>query len=381
MTDPTATNEPAPPPLAAIRAAGAPKLTFAMIAALALVFAAEHLFAVAPWTGSLAPDNLTLLALGAMHRAAFADGEWFRLWTAATLHADIVHLLCNIVALSLGGIVLEGLLGRAWLLALFMLGALGGSLTSYFLNPGNVLAVGASGAILGLLTAAVVGSFRLPRGPDRTQLQTSLAQFSVPALIPMFTGVDYAAHLGGALTGGALGLLLLFSWPRSEPLPRFRGLARIFGVAGLLVLAYGFIRLAAAHDRYVAVANARGLIARMIPEAELPRTDLDAIARSMDLVARWPDDPRARMANAMRLVNAGDLATAESDLRHALAQDQVLTTFFPDRLLESAIRAQLVEVLRAANQPDAAREAAAPACTAGPNGAVPEPLRRLDVCP
>lgn len=370
-----------PQPPAALQDAGFPWLTCTMIAALTLVFAAEHLFAVAPWHGALAPDVLTLIALGGLDQASVTAGDWFRLWTAATLHADILHLVFNSVALYIGGAVLEGLLGRAWLLAVFLLGALGGSLLSYSLNPTNIVSVGASGAIMALLTAAFVSSFRLPDGPLRTPLQMSLLQMGIPALLPLFMGVDYAAHLGGALTGALLGLLLLRTWPRSEPLPKFRRLALLLNIAGLAALTHGAVRLAQTHHDYTGVATARTLYKNLIPDADLPNTDADMTARAEKLAADYPHDPRAHLANALRLANTGDPTGAAANLRLGLAETEILQTFFSDRQLETVMRALLAEILQTQNQPEAAREAAAPVCTAGPDGATPEPLRPLGVCP
>jgi hypothetical protein len=58
--------------------------------------------------------------------------------------------------------------------------------------------------------------------------------------------IDYAAHIGGALSGGALALLLLKTWPVAAPRPRFRGLAAIIAGVGL-VLTVASIAASAAH--------------------------------------------------------------------------------------------------------------------------------------
>lgn len=372
-----------PPSPAAVADAGAPWLTWTMIAALVLAFTAEHLLAVVPWHGALGPDILTLIALGGLSHDLVADGQWYRLFTAATLHADLFHLLLNGVALMLGGVVLEGLFGRAWLLALFMLGALGGSLLSYALNPPELVSVGASGAIMGLLAAAFVSSFRLPEGPQRVQIQTQMMQVLIPSMLPLAIrggGIDYAAHLGGALTGGLVGLLLLRTWPVTEPLPRFRGAARVLGLAGLLALAFGVTCLAAERDEYTRAAAAHDLLEHLIPDPELPKSDDDMVTRAADLVVRFPRDPRARLADALRLARGGDLASATATLRRGLDEREILAAVFSDRALEIGMRTLLAEFLLMQGKPDDAREAAEPVCGAGPGGAVPEPLRPLDLC-
>lgn len=376
-------HELARPAPAAVSEAGTPWLTITMLAALALVFAAEHVFAVAPWSGALAPDILTLVAMGGLMPALVDGGEWWRMLTAAVLHGDAFHLLLNGVALMLGAVVLEGLFGRSWLLALFMLGALGGSLLSYALNPAEMVSVGASGAIMGLLAAAFTSSYRLPDGAQRAQIQVQMMQVLIPSMIPLAMRggkVDYAAHLGGAIVGALVGWILLRTWPRSEPLPRFRPLARVVAVAGLLVLAFGFTRVAAGYGEYGEAAAARSFLSSLVPDEELPASEAAMLERSADLAARFPRDPRARFANALRLAQAGDLAAAEQELRRGLDEREILAAVFPDRQLEITMRAVLAELLQAQDQPDAAREAAAPVCAAGPDGAVPELLIPLGVC-
>ena len=113
-------------------------------------------------------DVGTLFAMGGANSGAILnDGQWYRLLTAALLHADALHLLFNGVALGLAGYLLEALIGPAWLVVLFFLGALGGSLMGLAVNSAEVVSVGASGAVMGLLAAALVASLRLPRGQER----------------------------------------------------------------------------------------------------------------------------------------------------------------------------------------------------------------------
>src|SRR5262245_48716113 len=176
-------------PQAAVGAdAGPPFLTYSILAALLGVFVAEQVFALEPTSGLLAPGIRTLVALGGLNRTLVIEsGEWYRLLTAALLHGDILHLVLNGVALFFAALVLEGLLGRAWLFALFIIGALGGSLMSLVVNPVKMVSVGASGAIMGLTAAAFISAFRLAHGADRIQIQMSMMRVLIPSLIPLAT--------------------------------------------------------------------------------------------------------------------------------------------------------------------------------------------------
>ena len=66
----------------------------------------------------------------------------------------------NGFCLYLAGRVLETLVGRSWLVVIFLVGALGGSVASLLINPPNLLTVGASGAIMALFAAIFTLSFR-----------------------------------------------------------------------------------------------------------------------------------------------------------------------------------------------------------------------------
>jgi rhomboid protease GluP len=139
-------------------------------------------------SGLLGVDVETLFSLGGMNRdAVLKSGEWYRLLTAALLHGDAFHILFNGLALGLAGYLLESMVGRAWLVTLFFVGALGGSLMGLALNPENMVSVGASGAVMALLAAALVVASRFPPGPRKLQMQTQILQFLIPSLIPLAT--------------------------------------------------------------------------------------------------------------------------------------------------------------------------------------------------
>lgn len=132
-----------------------------------------------------------------MERVGVADGESYRLLTAAFLHGGLVHLALNMYALYLFGPPLEGALGRVRFITLYFVSALGGSAVSYaFSNPAQP-SLGASGAIFGLLGAFLVVSRRM--GRDTTGVLILLAiNFVYGLLVPR---IDWHAHLGGLITG------------------------------------------------------------------------------------------------------------------------------------------------------------------------------------
>lgn len=155
----------------------------------------------------------TLLARGASYGPAIAHGEYYRLFSAMFLHAGILHLGMNLIAILLIGKWIEPDLGPARTLVIFFLGGLAGGLVSilYFaMTVGPQPSVGASGGVMALFGAALVVLLRQPATPLRARRLPSLV-LMIGATI--FLGlvepaVDNGAHLGGLAAGALLALSL-----------------------------------------------------------------------------------------------------------------------------------------------------------------------------
>ena len=257
-----------------------------------------------------------------------------------------------------------------------MAGALGGSLLSLAFNPDSLVSVGASGAVMGLFAAMLVASFRFPSGAERTGLQMAAIYVLLPSLLPLasvFKGqrVDYAAHFGGAIAGAALAFVLLKIWPHDEPHPRWRGVAAVAALAGLVAFAYP--ALPAIRGYPVAVLGAA-----LIPQAELPQSDAAAKVQSAELVARYPRDPRGHLMRARILLETQDVAGAERELRAGLAERRALADIVqPD--LAVALRTTLALML-ASDRMEEAKAVARPVCDAVQSGPSRDALDKAKLC-
>jgi membrane associated rhomboid family serine protease/tetratricopeptide (TPR) repeat protein len=255
------------------KAVGIPFVTIALLTVLGAVFVLEWAFPVGTGGGlQTSPPTLvqistpTLVAFGGLNRAlVLHQGEWFRILSSVFLHLSDLHLAMNGLVLLVAGFILERQIGRVWFLTIFIISGIGGSLMSITLNPPTV-SVGASGAIMGLLAAALVITFRQSAGTARAAQRGRLLGWLIPALIPAASvkHIDVAAHLGGAIAGAMIGILIFATWRRELPLPRLRGLAAGIVVASLLMLPIGLssgmagayrIRGAAAPSESVALAD------------------------------------------------------------------------------------------------------------------------------
>lgn len=172
-----------------------------------------------------------------MDQAGVQAGAWWKLITCFFLHGGLVHLLFNSLALSRLGKWVESVTEAAWVPLILLLSTLGGSLAGYVLPP-DVPSVGASGGVLGLLGfLLVMGRTRhraLPQVFSRLLWQW-VAYVLVLGLIG-WKVIDNAAHLGGLLTGGVLGLVADRVLPPGHP-PLRAPWVRALGWPAAVVLA------------------------------------------------------------------------------------------------------------------------------------------------
>jgi membrane associated rhomboid family serine protease len=156
-------------------------------------------------SGGLAPD-FGLWPIGV------ADGEYYRLVTSGFLHAGLMHIGFNMLALYWLGTPLEAMLGRWRYVLLYALSLLGGSVASYLFSPWNTLSVGASGAIFGLMGAFVVVAIK--QKLDLRPFAVLIGLNLVIGFLPGFN-IDWRAHLGGLVVGAALAAAMLLP-PREK---------------------------------------------------------------------------------------------------------------------------------------------------------------------
>jgi membrane associated rhomboid family serine protease len=170
-------------------------------------------------------------------KPAVAQGEYWRLLTAALIHGGIIHFWFNFGALVAFGRQVEVHAGRAYVSIVFLISAIGASLASLSLT--RATSVGASGGIMGLLGFLLLLHRRRPSWFPPGSIRGIWLTIGLNGLIGAlgFFIIDNAAHLGGFLSGAALGGVLPLR-PGEEvhgeaPSPALRGT----GVGALAVLA------------------------------------------------------------------------------------------------------------------------------------------------
>jgi membrane associated rhomboid family serine protease len=190
---------------------------------------------------SLGQNGGELFLRGLLYGPAVADGDWWRLLTAAFLHGSVLHIGLNMLMLWWIGGPVEEALGRSRFLALYVVSALAGSAGALLSAP-QAFTVGASGAIFGILGAALVferqGNHVLGGSALSIIVLNLVLTFAVP-------NISIGGHVGG-LVGGALCGLALSRFGRGHALYGRPGVAGVLGVVAVgvvsVVVAYWKVR-------------------------------------------------------------------------------------------------------------------------------------------
>ncbi|MFQ5614246.1 MAG: rhomboid family intramembrane serine protease [Anaerolineae bacterium] len=200
-----------------------PFFTYAVLVTIFLVWLADQL---------LGPRLLTIL--GAIDTRRIIAGEVWRLFTAMFLHADLAHLFFNGYALFIFGIEMEHIYGGPRFISIYTLSGLFGSLASFALRD-NVFAVGASGAIFGVIgmNLAFFLMYRDRFGEfGRRRLINTLVIIAINILFGLSVPrIDNLAHIGGLVAGFGLGYGLS---PRYRLVDTYTAQPRLIDTVSLL---------------------------------------------------------------------------------------------------------------------------------------------------
>jgi membrane associated rhomboid family serine protease len=155
---------------------------------------------------------------GELNAASVQAGQWWRAWTALTLHLDAAHLIANLGAGVWFGYLAAGQIGSGITWFLIVTGAAAANLTEALLGPDSHRSVGASTAVftaLGLLCAYL---WRL-RAPTVRQWARRWAPLVAGLVLLGWFGVgdqdpnapattDVVAHALGFMMGVLLGAVM-----------------------------------------------------------------------------------------------------------------------------------------------------------------------------
>lgn len=215
-----ATPIPRPPGRVRLRLPGGPpRVVYALIGINVVMYVVTMLLQntirlpyVDPFFGTRDGFTAALYVLGAKWGPAIDGGQYWRLLTPMILHGGLLHLAFNSYATYALGPEAERVYGMWRFLAVYVLAGLGGNIASYIVSP-DALAIGASGAVFGLIgaLAAFAYSARAVIGQEASEAQVrQLVGLAVVNLLLGFIvpNIDNSAHIGGLVVGGLAGLAL-----------------------------------------------------------------------------------------------------------------------------------------------------------------------------
>jgi membrane associated rhomboid family serine protease len=187
-----------------------PRVTYALIAVNVVAFLAEQ--------GQLSVTGTevhgTVINEGILYRTAVAEAhQYWRLVSAGFLHENLIHIAFNMYLLYLLGRMLEPAIGSLRFAVIYFTSLLAGSAGALFAT--NAASLGASGAIFGLMGAAVVEL----RARRISIMESGIGGLIVINLILSFTlaNISVGAHVGGLIGGALAGLVIRTADERQIP--------------------------------------------------------------------------------------------------------------------------------------------------------------------
>lgn len=173
-----------------------------------------------------------LVDFGGRYPPLLSDEPW-RMLTAIFLHAGLIHLGFNVLALATIGPRIEELYGRLTLLMLFVL-------TGTLANLGSVAAgmdgvgIGASGGIMGLVGAAAGHGQRVGTSYGRSLRNDMLKWAAYTVIFGFWIHADNAAHAFGFVAGAAFGYTVKPSAWNHPRIGVVRAIGKLVGAAGAI---------------------------------------------------------------------------------------------------------------------------------------------------
>jgi membrane associated rhomboid family serine protease len=150
-----------------------------------------------------------LIQLGAMQPILIANGQYWRLFSAMFLHANLLHIAFNGYALYLFGRFIESNFGKTRFTAIYFVTGFLASATSYAFGSLGDVGVGASGAIFGIFGAFIAYNYkRRHLAMSAQNLRWAMSMLVLNAILAFsFGAIDWRAHVGGLVAGLAAGVV------------------------------------------------------------------------------------------------------------------------------------------------------------------------------
>lgn len=143
--------------------------------------------------------------------------DYLRLISSGFLHVNWMHLIFNMMSLYAFSGLLEMQLGGLYFLLIYFVSLIGGDLLALFVHRhhGDYSSVGASGAVCGVIFASIalfpglgIGFFGLPFSIPSWIYGLLYVGYSIYGIKSSKDNIGHEAHLGGALAGMLLAIIM-----------------------------------------------------------------------------------------------------------------------------------------------------------------------------
>jgi len=153
-------------------------------------------------------DVPNLIRSGALLPFRYINGEYYRLFTSMFLHSGLLHFASNALWLYIIGTRTEQAFGKLWFVVIYLFSGLAGNVLSMFTV--NAVSIGASGAVFGLVGAALAYTRVTKKHIGGLPFQTLLIIIIFNIGFGFMNEViNNAAHIGGLLAGFCAGYLIV----------------------------------------------------------------------------------------------------------------------------------------------------------------------------
>jgi membrane associated rhomboid family serine protease len=156
-------------------------------------------------------------------------GSFIKVFSSMFMHADITHILFNMYALFWLGLIGENILGKFFFAVSYVFTGICGGLAVIWFSPEQVITVGASGAIFGLMGVLCTYGF-LIKAPWRHALMNPVLINVGFTVFSMISGGSISAqgHFGGLISGMIIGFII-YTHEHKKPLDFYEYQEQNFG--------------------------------------------------------------------------------------------------------------------------------------------------------
>jgi membrane associated rhomboid family serine protease len=204
----------------------------------------------------ISPTSAQLLKWGANWGPLSLSTQPWRILTSNYVHIGIIHLGFNMWCLLNLGALAQRVFDRWTYLLIYTATGIAGSLASLWWHP-TVVGAGASGAIFGLagalIAALYLGKLPIPKEAIQSTMKSLLTFAAYNLFFGLTRGIDNAAHVGGLVSGLALGAFL--SQHLTEPAEVRQQWRNHALVLSILLLSAGMYYIRHQHKEFTAIAN------------------------------------------------------------------------------------------------------------------------------